>query len=87
MRWEDDEVRMTSLKTSEDTRALETRSVHGGYFPLFFFILFLFSFFLFFSVFSLILSSFFLVFFLFLFLFVGGSKNLIFWSQLRYGFS
>ena len=30
MRWEDDEVRMTSLKTSEDTRALETRSVHGG---------------------------------------------------------
>ena len=30
MRWEDDEVRMTSLETSEDTRALKTRSVHGG---------------------------------------------------------
>ena len=30
MRWEDDQVRMTSLMTSEDTRALETGSVHGG---------------------------------------------------------
>ena len=30
MRWEDDQVRMTSLETSEDTRALKTRCVHGS---------------------------------------------------------
>ena len=64
MRWEDDEVRMTSLKTSEDTRALETRSVHGGgYVPHFFF----FFSFLFFSFFSFPFLSFpFLSFFFFL---------------------
>ena len=30
MRWEVDQVSMTSLETSEDTRALKTGSVHGG---------------------------------------------------------
>ena len=40
MRWEDDEVRMTSLETREDTRALKTRSVHGGGYVPHFLVLF-----------------------------------------------